>query len=137
MPRRFNTAGPCRPDLHYMIAAERRLPEARGLVEQMGYFVVHAPRQTGKTTALRALAERLTAEGRHAALLFSCEVGEAAGENYGRAQEGVLSELGRRAEIALPAELRPPPFPESSDDALLSSALSAWARACLSRGSSA
>ena len=27
MPRRFNTAGPCRPDWHYMIPAERRLPE--------------------------------------------------------------------------------------------------------------
>ncbi len=42
-----------------MIPAERRLPEAPGLVEQGGYFVVHAPRQTGKTTALRALAEHL------------------------------------------------------------------------------
>ena len=29
--RRFNTAGPCRPDLHYMIPAARRLPEAPGL----------------------------------------------------------------------------------------------------------
>ena len=57
MPRRFNTAGPCLPAWHYMIPAERRLPEAPSLVEQLGYFVVHAPRQTGKTTALRALAE--------------------------------------------------------------------------------
>ena len=55
MRRRFNTTGPCEPDRHYMIPAERRLPEAEGLVEQMGYFVVHAPRQTGKTTALRGL----------------------------------------------------------------------------------
>jgi predicted AAA+ superfamily ATPase len=43
----------------------------------MGYFVVH-PRQTGKTTTLRALAEELTAAGEHAALHFSCELGEAA-----------------------------------------------------------
>jgi hypothetical protein len=69
MARRFNTAGPCRPDLHYMIPAERRLPEAPGLVEQGAYFVVHAPRQTGKTTALRALADQLTASGRWAALV--------------------------------------------------------------------
>jgi len=33
MPRRFNTAGPCRPDWHDMIPAERRLPEAPGLVD--------------------------------------------------------------------------------------------------------
>ncbi|AUX22336.1 uncharacterized protein SOCEGT47_028370 [Sorangium cellulosum] len=90
MKRRFNTTGPCRPDLHYMIPAESRLPEAPGLVEQMGYFVVHAPRQTGKTTALRAVAERLTASGRHAAVLFSCEEGGAAGGDYGSAQRRAL-----------------------------------------------
>ncbi|MCL9795526.1 P-loop NTPase family protein [Frankia sp. AgKG'84/4] len=53
-----------------------------GLVDQDGYFVVHAPRQTGKTTALRALAAELTASGRSAALYFSCEFGEAAGDDY-------------------------------------------------------
>src|SRR5689334_25022387 len=109
MPRWFNTAGPCRPDLHYMIPADRRLPEAPGLVEQMGYFVVHAPRQTGKTTALRAVAQRLTASGRHAAVLFSCEEGSAAGDDYGSAQRAILRELTRAAQIALPPELQPPP----------------------------
>ncbi|WP_437305496.1 hypothetical protein [Sorangium sp. So ce388] len=44
MSRRFNTAGPCRPDLHYMIPAAQRLPEAPLLVEQASYFVLHAPR---------------------------------------------------------------------------------------------
>ena len=63
-----------------MIPAERRLPEAPGLVEQMGYFVVHAPRQTGKTTALLALARDLTASGRYASVLSSCEEGQAAGD---------------------------------------------------------
>ncbi len=53
MGRWFNTAGPCLPAFHYMIPASLRLPEAPGLVEQLGYFVVHAPRQTGKTTASR------------------------------------------------------------------------------------
>ncbi|WP_437878346.1 hypothetical protein [Sorangium sp. So ce513] len=108
MKRRFNTTGPCRPDLHYMIPADSRLPEAPRLVEQMGYFVVHALRQTGKTTALRAVAERLTASGRHAAVLFSCEEGGAAGDDYGSAQRAVLRELARAAEIALPPELLRP-----------------------------
>lgn len=27
MPRWFNTAGPCRPEHHYMLPATRRLPE--------------------------------------------------------------------------------------------------------------
>jgi hypothetical protein len=51
----FNTAGPCVPELHYMVPAEPRLPDARGLIDEGQYFVVHAPRQTGKTTTLRAL----------------------------------------------------------------------------------
>jgi hypothetical protein len=130
MLRRFNTAGPCRPDLHYMIPAERRLPEAPGLVEQGGYFVVHAPRQTGKTTALRALARRLTDSGSYAALHFSCESGEAAGDDFGEAQRALLAQMRRGAELYLPAELQPPPFPKASDSALLSTALTAWARSC-------
>jgi hypothetical protein len=43
-----------------MIPPVGRLPEAPGLVAEMGYFVVHAPRQTGKTTTLRALSQELT-----------------------------------------------------------------------------
>jgi hypothetical protein len=130
MKRHFNVAGPCRPDLHYMIPAELRLPEAAGLVEQMDYFVVHAPRQTGKTTTLRALAERLTDSGRYAALLFSCEAAEAAGDDYGEAQRGLLAAMRLRAAESLPPELRPPSFPDATDTYLLRTALSAWARAC-------
>ena len=50
--------------------------EARGLVERGYYFAIHAPRQTGKTTTIRALAADLTASGRFAAVVFSCEAGE-------------------------------------------------------------
>lgn len=123
-------AGPCRPDWHYMIPAARRLPEAPRLVEQRGYFVVHAPRQTGKTTALRALAETLTASGRHAALLFSCETAAVAGDDYGAAEQIVISEMHISAEERLPAELRPHPPPPSPPGTQLGAALSAWARAC-------
>ena len=55
MRLRFNTAGPCIPGRHYMLPALDRLPEVRRLVEDEDYFVVHAPRQTGKTTARNAL----------------------------------------------------------------------------------
>jgi hypothetical protein len=130
MPRRFNTAGSCRPDWHYMIPAEHRLPEAPALVEQLGYLGVYAPRQTGKTTALRALAEQLTASGCYAALYFSCEVGEAAGDDFGEAQRAILANLRLSAGHSLPSELQPPTFPEAPDSLLLGTALSAWASAC-------
>jgi len=113
-----------------MIPPLRRLPEAPGLVAQLGYFVVHAPRQTGKTTALSALASELTRTGRYAALHFSCELGRAAGENYGAAQRAILQGVRRRAGVALPPELRPPPWPEVPDENLLGDALAAWAHAC-------
>jgi hypothetical protein len=126
----FNTAGPCRPERHYMIPALRRLPEARPLIERGFYFAIHAPRQTGKTTAIRTLAEALTASGSHAALSHSCEAGSAGRDDYAEAQRGILADLRRRAENALPPELQPPPFPEAHPLSLLSAALTAWARAC-------
>jgi hypothetical protein len=130
MKRRFNTAGPCNPEIHYMLPAARRLSEGPGLVEQGAYFVLHAPRQTGKTTTLRALASELAASGRYAALMFSCEVGEPAGDDYGAAQRAIVHQLDRQAELALPPELRPPPVDREFDETLLSAKLAAWARAC-------
>ena len=130
MTRRFNTAGPCLPDLHYAVPALSRLPSAPRLVEEFGYFVVHAPRQTGKTTTLRALAAELTASGRFAALHFSCETGEAAGDDYGAAQRGILQAIRWEADAQLPETLLPPAWPDATNEALLQAALRAWARAC-------
>ena len=113
-----------------MIPAERRLPEAHTLVEQGAYFVVHAPRQTGKTTVLHALAEQLTASGRYAALRFSCEVAASVGEDLGEVQRAILTQMRSNAEFFLPAELRPPPFPEGPTSSLLGLALTAWAHTC-------
>jgi hypothetical protein len=48
----FNAAGPSVPGEHYMIDALRRidLAEIESLIADKRYFVLHAPRQTGKTT---------------------------------------------------------------------------------------
>ena len=59
IPKYFNVAGPCIPDRHYMLPAVNRLPEARRLAERGDYFVVHAARQSGKPTLLRALTREL------------------------------------------------------------------------------
>lgn len=56
MTRWFNTAGPCKVDIHYMLPTGDRLPSLTRLIAQQSYFVIHAPRQTGKTTAIQALA---------------------------------------------------------------------------------
>jgi hypothetical protein len=130
MPRWFNTAGPCRPDRNYMIPAMRRLPEVRRLVEQDGYFVVHAPRQVGKTTALLELARELTAEGSHISVLVSMEPGDAFPHDVGAAELAILQTWPRAAKVQLPAELLPPPFPiDAPPGSRIGAALAAWAEA--------
>ena len=71
--KRFNTTGPCFPDEHYMMPALDRLPGVRDLVARGDYFVVHAPRQTGKTTALQALVSEIIAKGDMFALYCTLE----------------------------------------------------------------
>ena len=73
MGRYFNTAGPCYPDEHYMLPALDRLPDVRQLVERRQYFVIHAPRQTGKTTSVQALADEINDRGDRFALYCSLE----------------------------------------------------------------
>jgi len=127
MARHFNTAGPCRADLHYMLPPDRRLHGVRALIDRQTYFVLHAPRQIGKTTSLLALARALTAEGRYAAVLVSMEAGAAFSGDVGAAELAVLGAWRRSAAARLPADLQPPPWPDAPPGARIATALSAWA----------
>ena len=73
MERYFNTAGPCIPAKHYMLPALDRLPGIRRLVNMERYFVIHAPRQTGKTTAVKALAREINKKGDMVAIYCTLE----------------------------------------------------------------
>ncbi len=131
MERFFNTEGPCSPDKHYMLSAEDRLgDDVERLIDRERYFVIHAPRQVGKTTAFRALAERLTAEGRYAALLTTCEIGQRMESDLESSVDAVLGALRLRALRDLPEELRPPaPDPDEPVGTRLWDLLQRWARA--------
>ena len=63
--RFFNTSGPVVPADHYCIPPLERvdLDDIRQLVRNKRYFVLHAPRQTGKTSVLLALRDLLNAPG--------------------------------------------------------------------------
>ncbi|MDR1314057.1 MAG: ATP-binding protein, partial [Deltaproteobacteria bacterium] len=69
--RIFNTAGTCNPLHHYMLPALPRLPDVSGLIEGQSYFVIHAPRQSGKTTCLNELTNKINSEGRYYAVKCS------------------------------------------------------------------
>ncbi len=106
MPRVFNTAGPCLAEKHYMIAAGRRLSQLRELIDGEHYFVIHAPRQTGKTTLLRNLSRELTAEGRYAALTVSLE--SFTDPDLPQIIPQILAELQYSARQQLPEHCQPP-----------------------------
>lgn len=57
----FNTAGPVDRENHYKIDPISRinLDEIRLLIDSQKYFVLHAPRQTGKTSLLLAFFSRI------------------------------------------------------------------------------
>ncbi|WP_405084418.1 ATP-binding protein [Microbispora sp. NBC_01389] len=115
-----------------MLPPTPRLPQARALIEMDRYFVLHAPRQTGKTTTLNALASELNAEGDIAALMFSCERAKAAGDDYAAAESLLLDSLRQAAEwAAWPEELLPPdPWPRATPGSRFGSALTEWCRRC-------
>ena len=73
MSKRFNISGPCIPERHYMLPPLARIPDAMDLVQEELYFVVHAPRQSGKTTSLRALRNELNLQGKFYAVYCSLE----------------------------------------------------------------
>jgi predicted AAA+ superfamily ATPase len=71
--RYFNVAGPCNKAKHYMIESSTRLHGVEELIDMEQYFVIHAARQSGKTTYLKDLTRRLHAEGKYYALYCSLE----------------------------------------------------------------
>ena len=101
MERYFNTTGPCIPGEHYMLPALDRLPGIRRLVSRGQYFVIHAPRQTGKTTALKALVREINAKGDMAALYCTLETLQRATDPV-RACEAIQALLLFNARQTLP-----------------------------------
>ena len=101
--RFFNTAGPIVPADHYHIPPLERfdLDDVLALIEQKKYFVLHAPRQTGKTSALLALMEELNGSGWYRCVYVNVEIGQSAREDVGAAMQAILSELASRAERLL------------------------------------
>ncbi len=127
MPRWFNTAGPSREDIHYLLPATRRLPNLERLIAQQNYFVIHAPRQVGKTTAMLALAKQLTDSGKYTAVMLSVEVGAPFSQDIAGAEKAILAAWRRAISVRLPQELQPPAWPSLESGQRIGDALSLWA----------
>ena len=73
MRKTFNIAGPCRPHKHYMLLTQERCQGLIELIDEEQYFVIHAARQSGKTTLLLELTQQLNEAGEYYALYCSLE----------------------------------------------------------------
>ena len=89
------------PRDHYCIPPLERvnLAEILELVRDKRYFVLHAPRQTGKTSILLALQDLLNggSAGQYRCVYVNVEPAQAAGENVEHAMRAILSRLASRA----------------------------------------
>ena len=97
--RFFNTSGPVVAEDHYCIPPLERLhlPQVRRLIRDKRYFVLHAPRQTGKTSALLALRDLLNAEVAYRCVYVNVEGGQAGREDVEQVMRTILGELASRA----------------------------------------
>ena len=112
--RFFNTSGPVVTADHYCIPPLERLDfnEIRRLIRDKRYFVLHAPRQTGKTSALLALRDLLNAEGIYRCVYVNVEGGQAAREDVEQVMRTVLGELAVRASLTLADEFLDASWPD-------------------------
>ena len=135
--RDFNTAGPVRAHLNYCVPPLERLGAAEllSLIRAERYFVLHAPRQTGKTSALLALRDLLNGgtEGEYRCAYINVESAQTAREDVGRAMKAIALQIAGEAEDTLndaaTAEAALRFDGERSPDGALWALLRTWAKA--------
>ena len=101
--RFFNTEGPVVAENHYCVPPLGRLDLAAvlTLIRQKRYFVLHAPRQTGKTSVLASLRDLLNGgtEGDFNCVLTSAEVGQTARDEVPSAMTAIIGMIATRARL--------------------------------------
>ena len=127
MPKYFNTTGPCFPRLHYMLPPKDRLIGAsldRYIRDEL-YWVLHAPRQTGKTTFLQSWMHEINAGTEAVACYVSLEICQEVTE-VERAMPAMVAAI---REHAASFEVPVPEYPQGVPaESMLSAILVGWAQ---------
>ena len=99
--RFFNRSGPVNPEDHYCIPPLGRwnLEVILTLIRDKSYFVLHAPRQSGKTSGLLALRDLLNGGtvGDYRCVYLNVEGGQALREDLDSAMRSILDVLSEQA----------------------------------------
>jgi hypothetical protein len=124
--RFFNTTGPCDPEYHYMLPPEDRLVGAQlhRYIKDRLYWVLHAPRQTGKTTFLKSWMREINAGNDAIACYVTVERCQGIAEPE-RAMPAMCDAIRDAAEKN---EIQVPVYDEGSPLSLLNDILSDWAK---------
>jgi len=105
--RFFNTAGPCVPGEHYMIDKAERFVGIHQLIHDKRYFILHAPRQTGKTTGMLQMMEELNNQDDYITLYVNVEAGQAWRSNIEKLNQTIINEFRIKAKVYLPQKYQP------------------------------
>lgn len=103
MERFFNTAGPNRPKEQYTIDPLSRLDldDMLMLMRQKKYFVLHAPRQTGKTSCMLALRDYLNQHDDYIAVYANVEGGQASRINVRSVVKSTVDTLAEQVRLVV------------------------------------
>ena len=103
--RKFTNEGPVVPRKHYCIPPLERMDLERvlELIRDEKYFVLHAPRQTGKTSTLKALQDLLNSGtvGDYRCVYVNLEGTQTARQDVSQAMPSILGQIALRARLAL------------------------------------
>ena len=107
MERFFNTAGPNRPEEQYTIDPLSRfdLDDVLMLIRQKKYFVLHAPRQTGKTSCMLALRDLLNRQGDYLAVYANVEGGQASRNDVQSVVKSTVDTIAEQARSVISSEI--------------------------------
>ncbi|WP_295588317.1 hypothetical protein [uncultured Lamprocystis sp.] len=94
-------SGPAGRPLHPAPLARWDLDKVLALIDQKKYFLLHAPRQTGKTSCLLALMAYLNREGRYRALYANLEGAQAYREQIDPAMATIVTDIAAAAGVWL------------------------------------
>jgi hypothetical protein len=127
MARFFNTTGPCNPEDHYILPPEARLVRGQldRYIEAKLYWVLHAPRQSGKTTFLQSWMRKINAEGKAVACYVSVERCQAF-PDAAEAIPAICAAIREYADTFIGPALTPKE-PEAEPASALSAILKGWA----------
>ena len=89
----FCITGPIIPADHYFLPHRLNYMQLQQFIDHKLYFVLHAPRQSGKTTAIEEFVRHLNHKGTYAALYINIESAQAARDDIKEALISIVEEL--------------------------------------------